>query len=177
MPTDPTTSVATRFATVADLPAIDAIYNHYVLHSTCTYQTEPETADDRRAWFDRHGPHHPVIVATRDSGVVGWGSLSPFHARCAYAHTVEDSVYVRDDMRRGGIGRTLLADLLQRAQAIGHHTVLASIDASQTASIALHRQFGFTDAAHLTEVGFKFGRWLDVVYLQRLLDRPRMSAT
>jgi phosphinothricin acetyltransferase len=98
-------TVKLRDAAAADLPAINDIYNHYVLHSTCTYQEEPETADARRAWFDAHGPAHPVTVAVDDGVVVGWGSLSPYHRRSAYRRTVENSVYVAHTHHRRGIAR------------------------------------------------------------------------
>lgn len=169
--------VVIRPAALADLPAINAIYNHYVLHSTATYQEEPEPITGREAWFARHGPSHPVTVAVDASGtlgaagaVVGWASLSPFHARSAYRFTVENSVYLHPDARGRGLGTRLLADLLDRGRALGHRSVVALIDADQPASIALHRRFGFAPAAHLNQVGFKFGRWLDVVYLQLMLD-------
>lgn len=159
-----------RLATREDLGAINAIYNHYVTCSTCTYQTEPATDTERAAWFDAHGPQHPVTVAELDGEVVGWASLSRFHPRAAYGRTVENSVYVRHDRHRRGIGSMLLADSVERARALGHHTIVALIDDAQRASVDLHRRFGFTPAGHLREVGFKFGRWLDVVYLQRVLD-------
>lgn len=161
--------ISIRRATVADLDSINAIYNHYVLHSTCTYQTEPETAADREAWFDRHGPEHPMVVAETAGEVLGWGSLSPFHARAAYCHTVENSVYVRHDAHRRGIGSALLVDLIARARQIGHHTIIGGIDGEQAASIALHAKYGFTRVAHLQQVGYKFGRWLDVIYMQLML--------
>lgn len=162
-------SLAIRQATAADLAAVNAIYNHYVLHSTCTYQTEPETAEDRRAWFDRHEPQHPILVAEVDGEVLGWGSLSPFHARAAYCHTVENSIYVRHDLHQQGIGTALLKELIERATKIGHHTIIGIIDGQQTASIALHAKHGFVEVAHLRQVGFKFGQWLDVVYMQLML--------
>jgi phosphinothricin acetyltransferase len=158
-----------RLARAADLPAINAIYNHFVLHSTCTYQEEPSTPEERAAWFAAHGPAHPVTVAEMDGEVVGWGSLSPFHPRSAYRHTVENSVYVRHDLHRRGIGRVLLANLIDRAKTIGHHTIIALIDAGQPGSIAIHRAFEFAPVAHLNEVGFKFGNWRDVVYMQRMV--------
>ena len=159
-----------RLATAADLGAINAIYNHYVLHSTCTYQEEPSTAEERSGWFAAHGPQYPITVAQSDGGeVLGWGSLSRFHPRSAYRWTVENSVYVRHDLHRRGIGRALLDDLIVRAQSLGHHSILAIIDASQPASVALHRACGFKPVANLKEVGFKFGRWLDVVYMQRMV--------
>lgn len=164
--------VAIRLAVAADLPAINDIYNHYVEHSTCTYQESLETMASRQAWFDKHGPEHPVTVAVDRSGVVaGWGSLSAFHARSAYRFTVENSVYIRHDLRGQGIGRSLLADLIERAAAIGHHAIIAGIDAEQPASIALHHRFGFEQAGHLKEVGFKYGRWLDVIYMVRILSK------
>jgi L-amino acid N-acyltransferase len=162
-------NIPIRPATVADLEAINAIYNHYVLHSTCTYQTEPETAADRRTWFDRHGPEHPVVVTEVAREILGWGSLSPFHARAAYCHTVENSVYVRHDAQRQGIGSALLKDLIARAGQIGHRTIIGGIDGEQAASIALHARHGFVQVGHLMQVGFKFGRWLDVFYLQLML--------
>ena len=158
-----------RPATRDDLPAINDIYNHYVLHSTCTYQEEPETMVQRALWFEAHGPEHPVTVLELDGLVAGWGSLSKFHARSAYRFSVENSVYVRHDLHRRGIGAALLQDLLRRASELKLHTLVAGIDTEQTPSIALHRKFGFVDVAHLKEVGFKFGRWLDVVYMQKML--------
>ena len=159
-----------RPAVVADLEAINDIYNHYVLCSTCTYQTEPETMDGRRTWFDHHGPRHPVTVAVDAGGrVLGWGSLSAFRERAAYARTVENSVYVHHQAHRRGIGRRLLADQIERAAEAGHHTIIAGIDADQAASVALHAAMGFERVAFLHEVGFKFDRWLHVVYMQRML--------
>lgn len=158
-----------RLAVVADLAAINAIYNHFVLYSTCTYQEEPSTAEERAAWFAAHGPTHPITVAERDGEIVGWGSLSRFHPRSAYGRTVENSIYVRHDLHRQGIGVALLADLAERAKAAGHHTILALIDTEQRGSIALHEKMGFVEVARLREVGSKFGRWLDVVYLQRMV--------
>jgi L-amino acid N-acyltransferase len=155
-----------RLAARADLRAINDIYNHYVAHSTCTYQEIPEPMASRDAWFDRHGAAHPVTVAELDGGVAGWGSLSPFHARSAYRFSVENSVYVDHRRHRRGIGDALLADLIARARAIGHHTIIAGIDSTQDASVAIHAKHGFVKVAHLKEVGYKFDRWLDVVYMQ-----------
>lgn len=163
-------AVAVRRATAADLPAINDIYNHYVLHSTTTYQIEPETMADRERWFASRGPQHPVIVAEIDGAVAGWGSLSRYHVRAAYARTVENSVYVRDDLRRRGIGSTLLAELIRLGRELGHHTIIAGIDSDQAASVALHARFGFTKVGHMKQLGHKFGRWLDVVYMQLMLS-------
>jgi phosphinothricin acetyltransferase len=118
----------------------------------------------------KHGPEHPATVAVdADGTVVGWGSLSPFHPRSAYRFTVENSIYLRHDICGRGVGRLMLADLIDRARAIGHHAIIAGIDADQTASIALHRRLGFEHVGHLKQVGFKFGRWLDVIDMQLMI--------
>jgi L-amino acid N-acyltransferase YncA len=159
-----------RLATLADLPAINDIYNYYVHHSTCTYQLEPETLEARTAWFEQRSPDkHPVTVGILDNDIVGWGALSQFRPRAAYDHTVEASVYLRHDVHRRGIGKALLLDLIARARAAGHHTLVGGASADQTASLALQKSLGFMQVAHFKEVGFKFGRWLDVVYSQVML--------
>ena len=158
-----------RLATRDDLERINEIYNHYVRHSTCTYQEEPTTAEERARWFGDHGPMHPVTVADVSGAVVGWGALSRFHTRSAYRFSTENSIYVDPAWHRQGIGGRLLADLLERARAAGHHTIVAGIDGEQQASLAIHAKFGFERVAQLREVGFKFNRWLDVIYMQVVL--------
>lgn len=159
-----------RPANESDLVAINDIYNHYVLHSTCTYQEVPEPLDGRRQWFCHHGDKHPVIVADVEGRVVGWGSLSAYHARSAYRRTVENSVYVHHQHHRRGIGSLLLQELIARARSLGYHAIIAGIDAEQTASVALHAKFHFEKVGHLKQVGFKFGRLLDVIYMELVLD-------
>lgn len=166
------TSCEIRPATESDLVAINDIYNHYVLHSTSTYQEEPELLDDRRHWFSHHGDKHPVIVAEANGQVVGWGSLSAYHPRSAYRYTVENSIYIHHDHHRQGIGSRLLEDLILRARRLGHRVIIAGIDGEQAASVALHTKFHFEKAGHLRQVGFKFGRWLDVMYMELNLSPP-----
>ena len=163
-------TAAIRPATESDLVAINDIYNHYVQHSTCTYQEEPELPDGRREWFRHHGEKHPVIVAEIGGQVVGWGSLSAYHPRSAYRHTVENSVYVHHEYHWRGIGSLLLHELIVRARNFGHHAIIAIIDADQPASVALHAKFHFEKVGHMKQIGFKFGRWLDVVYMELILD-------
>jgi phosphinothricin acetyltransferase len=158
-----------RLATEADLGAINAIYNHYVEHSTCTYQLAPESAEARLAWFHRHGAAHPVTVAEMAGEIVGWASLNVFNPREAYARTVENSVYIHHQHHRQGLGRAMLADLIARARALDHHTIIAGISAEQTASVRLHEEVGFVEIGRLREVGFKHGQWLDVVSMQLML--------
>jgi phosphinothricin acetyltransferase len=160
------TACTIRAATESDLEAINDIYNHYVLHSTCTYQEEPEPLESRKRWFSHHGDSHPVIVAAIDAKVIGWGSLSAYHTRSAYRHTVENSVYVHHQHHRQGIGSLLLEELILRSRGLGHRVIIAGIDGEQTASVALHAKFNFEKAGHLRQVGFKFGRWLDVIYME-----------
>ena len=160
-----------RLAVEADAEATRAIYNREVLGSTVTFDLRPRDHQEQVAWLAAHGGAHPATVAVTAAGeVVGFGSLSPWRDRPAYSTSVEDSVYVRDDQRGQGVGRALLADLLERALAHGFHAVFARIVGGHEASIALHRAVGFEVAGVEREVGRKFGRWLDVVVLERILQ-------
>lgn len=162
-------SASIRPAVEADLPAINAIYNHYVVHSTCTYQVATDSAEERLRWFRERSAVHPVTVAEIDGEVVGWGSLNPFHRREGYARSVDDSIYIRQDSHRRGLGGLLLRDLIRRARELGHHTLLAGISSEQTASVALHEAHGFEKVGHLRQVGYKHGQWLDVITMQLML--------
>ena len=160
-----------RLATAADLPVINDIYNYYVPRSTCTYQLEPETLEGRRTWFANHPPdRYPVTVAALDGQIVGWSSLSKFRDRAAYDPTVEASVYIHHNHHRRGIGRALLVDLIERARAIGYHSLIGGASADQAASIALQESLGFQHVGRFKEVGYKFGRRLDVVFMQLMLQ-------
>jgi phosphinothricin acetyltransferase len=158
-----------RVASLDDLAAIDAIYNHYVANATCTWQYEPAPPAERRAWFDVHGVEHPITVAVDGDAVVGFGSLSLYNKREGYRFTVENTVYVHPEHHRRGIGRALLADLIARARALGHRNIIASVSGDQEASMALHRAAGFVEVGRMKELGVKFGKWLDCVYLQLVL--------
>jgi L-amino acid N-acyltransferase YncA len=159
-----------RDATEADLPAINVIYNHCVLTSTCTYQVTPSTLEERQAWFTGRGPRHPAIVVEENGEVIAWGSLQPFNKREAYAGTVENSVYVHHDHYRRGLGTLVMEELFRRAREAGVHSIIALISADQEGSIGLHRALGFVEAGRLREVGCKFGQVLDVVYLQYMIE-------
>ena len=158
-----------RLATRADAGDINGIQNHYVVHSTATFLTDPLTLEQRLAWLENRSQAHPVVVAQADGLVAGWGSLEVFRARPAYRHTAEFSIYVHHERHRRGIGRAILADLLTRARALGHHALVGGCCSESTAIIALLEASGFSRVAHFREVGRKFDRWLDVVFLQRLL--------
>ena len=162
-----------RLATTTDLPAINDIYNYYVPRSTCTYQLEPEPLEGRQAWFAAHSPEkYPVIVAEQDGRIIGWGSLSKFRDRAAYNPTVEASVYIHHDFHRQGLGRALLVDLIERAKKIGYHSLIGGASADQTASIALQESLGFQHIGCFKQVGYKFSQWLDVAFLQLMLQEP-----
>lgn len=153
-----------------DAEAIRVIYNREVTTSVCTFDLVPRSLESQRAWIASHAGAHPAVVAADDAAVVGFGSLSPYRDRPAYATTVEDSVYVHHDHRRRGIGRLLLADLVRLGRLHGFHAMMARIVGGHEPSIALHRACGFELVGVEREVGRKFGRWLDVVVMQRLLS-------
>ena len=158
-----------RLAQATDAEAIRAIYNLEVLESTVTFDLVPRSHDDQRAWLAAHAGAHPAVVAVDGDDVVAFGSLSPYKDRPAYGTTVEDSVYVHRDCRGKGVGKLLLGELLSLATSHGFHAVIARVVGDHAASIALHEGCGFTLVGVEKEVGRKFGRWLDVVELQRLL--------
>lgn len=165
--------VVLRDATVDDLDAINAIYNHYVATCTCTWQTQPDTLEQRRAWMDQHGPTLPVTVACLGGRVIGWGALSTFRSRAGIQTTVENSIYIHPDFHGRGIGGAMLAELIARAERLGYHSIVAVISADQPASLSLHAKMGFRLAGRLEQSGTKFGRWLDAIYMQLLLG-PRV---
>ena len=158
-----------RLAQAADVEAIRAIYNLEVLESTVTFDLVPRSHDDQREWLAAHSGAHPAVVAVDGEDVAGFGSLSPYKDRPAYSTTVEDSVYVHRDRRGQGVGKAILGELLRLATTHGFHAVIARIVGDHEASLALHRGCGFELVGTEKEVGRKFGRWLDVVELQRLL--------
>jgi phosphinothricin acetyltransferase len=161
--------VDVRLATPEDAEPMRAIYNLEVLESTVTFDLVPRSLEEQHAWLTGHAGAHPAIVAAEDGDVVGFASLSSYRDRPAYSTTVEDSVYVRRDRQGQGIGRLLLEALVELARQHGFHTVIARIVGGHEASIALHSSCGFELVGTEREVGRKFGRWLDVVELQRLL--------
>lgn len=160
-----------RLATIDDAEAIRAIYNREVLGSTVTTDLVARSPEDQLAWMDEHSGAHPAVVAVDEQGAVcGFGSLSPYRSRPAYRTTVEDSVYVHPDHQGRGVGRELLSELVNLAGAHGFHAVMARIVGDHAASVGLHRACGFEEVGVEREVARKFGRWLDVVLMQRLVS-------
>ena len=159
-----------RPAELSDAPAIMAIYNPVVQTSTATFDLTPRTLDQQRAWLEDRSGARIVLVAVDDEGeVAGYAALSPYRDRPAYATTVEDSVYVEPEHHGQGVGRLLLSSLVDTARAHGFHAMIARIVSDHEASIALHAACGFEVIGHEREVGRKFGRWLDVTLMERLL--------
>lgn len=159
-----------RLAQLKDLPAISEIYNDAVLNTTASYDYEPRDMKHRLAWYELHQKQDlPVFVAENEKGVVGWSSLTKYHDRMGYRFTVEDSVYIAEPHRGKGIGKALLAPLIQAARQRDLRAIIGAIDADNQASIRLHARFGFEKVGHFKKVGFKFERWLDVVYMELLL--------
>ena len=158
-----------RLATLDDANAIRAIYNREVTGSTVTFDLRPRSLEDQQEWLEAHAGAHPAVVAAAGDTVLGFGSLSPYRDRPAYATSVEDSVYVDASARGQGAGKLLLAELVRLAGLHGFHTVMGRIVGGHEASIALHRACGFALVGIEREVGRKFGRWLDVVVMQHLL--------
>ena len=158
-----------RDATEDDLPGILTIYNHVIATSNAVYTETAATLDDRRAWLAaRRAGNFPVLVAD-GAGIMGFASFGDFRPWPGYALTVEHSVYVDERAHRRGVGTALVGHLVDEAQRRGKHVMIGGVDAANTASIAMHRKLGFTEAGHLREVARKFGRWLDLVLMQRML--------
>lgn len=159
-----------RSARDADLAEINAISNHYVVHSTCVWTTTPCTLAERKQWYAEHGDSMPVLVAECSGRVIGWGALGTFRTAYTLAGTLEDSIYVHHDFLRQGIGSRILTELVAAARRMGLRSILANISADQIASIRLHEKFGFAKVAHLKQVGRKFDQWFDAVYMQLLIS-------
>jgi phosphinothricin acetyltransferase len=163
-------AVVVRDATAADNPQIAGIWNHEVLFTSATTATEPRSPEEQRQWLAQHGDSHPVIVVARGDEVLGFGSLSPYKAKPAYAHAVEDSVYVKDGARGMGLGALLLGRLVELAREGGYRTIIARITAGNAPSVRLHERYGFGVAGVERRIAFKQGRHHDVVTMQRMLD-------
>ena len=162
-----------RDAVESDLSGLLAIYNDVIATSTAIYSYERVTLEDRTQWWRaRVATGYPVLVATNDAGVLGFSTFGDFRTWPGYRFTVEHSVHVRADCRGQGVGRELVKALFPRAAALGKHVMIAGVDAANEASIRFHERLGFQKSGHLREVGHKFDRWLDLVFLQRWIE-PR----
>ena len=159
-----------RSARETDLPEILDIYNHVILNTTAVYSYEPHTLDMRKAWYEgkvRDG--FPIFVAEEGGRVVGLSTYGPFRVWPAYKYTVENSVYVAADQRGKGIARLLMQQVIDSVRDRAYHAIIAGVDSTNEASLRLHHSFGFVEVAHFREVGYKFGRWLDLKFLELLM--------
>jgi L-amino acid N-acyltransferase YncA len=162
-----------RHASEADIAEIQAIYAHHVLNGTGTFEEEPPSVEEMQVRYAEVIDKNCVwLVATDATGVLGYGYYTPFRDRSAYRYTVEDSIYVREDVRGQGVGKALVAKLIELATAQGLRQMIAVIgDSENVGSIGVHASLGFHRIGTLKSVGMKFGRWLDVVSMQRALGR------
>lgn len=158
-----------RTATVADAEAIRLIYNHEVTTGTGVLESKPRSIAEQREWLDERSGVHVVLVAVVGDSVAGFGSLSPYRDKASYRPTVEHSVYVDADHRRSGVGRALLAALIEQARDHGFHSMIGRVTSTNSASIAMHEELGFEQIGREREVGRKFNAWIDVIPMQLLL--------
>ena len=159
--------ITIRHATENDLPQILEIYNDIIKNTTAVYYYEPHTLEMRRQWFmEKQEKGFPVFVAEEDGQILGMSTIGPFRIPTAYQYTVENTVHVAAHARGKGIGKLLLSPVIEAAKQMNMHAVIAGIDAGNEVSLHLHKSFGFEEVAHFKEVGFKFGRWLDLKFLE-----------
>ncbi|URM28443.1 N-acetyltransferase family protein [Pseudomonas frederiksbergensis] len=161
-----------RDALLADLPAIRDIYNDAVLNTTAIWNYKTVDLDNRQAWFSaRHAQGYPVLVIVDgDNSVLGYASFGDWRPFDGFRHTVEHSVYVRNDQRGNGLGPQLMEALIERAKGCNKHVMVAAIESGNGASIRLHDRAGFVVTGQMPQVGTKFGRWLDLTFMQLILD-------
>jgi phosphinothricin acetyltransferase len=160
-----------RPATEQDIPAITAIFNEAVANSNAIWTEKQDSDAERLAWMQaRLALGYPVLVAAEGPVVLGYGAFGDFRAFPGYRYSVEHSVYIHADHRGRGLGRVIVDELVSAATALGKHVMIAGIDGGNPASLRLHARAGFVEVARMPEVGRKFGRWLDLVFMQRLLD-------
>ncbi|WP_431030550.1 GNAT family N-acetyltransferase [Lysinibacillus sp. LZ02] len=156
-----------RKATREDVAQILAIFNYNIVHSTAIYLYEEQTLETRLAWFDaKVQAGEPVLVYEIDGRVAGYATYGKFRPQAAYQYTIEHSIYVHEDFQRMGIAKQLMHRLIEEAKADNYRTMIACIDADNEGSIRMHEKFGFTHGGVLKEVGYKFGKWLDLCLMQ-----------
>ena len=163
------TDPSIRHAERADLPAINAIYNEEIRTGVATWDYDPWPAEVRERWFDDRAPEEPVLVADIEGNVAGFGYLSWYRGKIGYQYTREDTVYIHPAHQRQGLGALLIEALIAQARSLRIRAVIAQIETSNDASIALHERFGFARLGIERQVGYKFDRWLDAQPMQLLL--------
>lgn len=165
--------ITIRPAEEKDIAPMLEIYNYAILHTTSVYSYTAHTMEMRRKWFEeKKAANHPVLVAETDNKVAGFISYGPFRPWPAYKYTVEHSVHVHKDFRRQGIASLLLEKMIEIAKQNGVHAIIGGVDAANDASIKLHEQSGFKEVGCLKQVGYKFNQWLDLKFVELVLDKP-----
>ncbi|MCR8631162.1 GNAT family N-acetyltransferase [Paenibacillus radicis (ex Xue et al. 2023)] len=158
-----------RSAQHKDIESILDIYNEAILNTVATFDTELRTLEQQTQWFHNHGELYPIWVAEQEGIIIGWASLNPYSDRLAYRRTAELSLYIHSDYRGQGVGKQLMKQVLDAGLAAGLHTVLSRIVEGNESSIHLHEVYDFKHVGIMREVGFKFGRMLDVIMMQKML--------
>ena len=162
--------ITVRHAIENDLPQILEIYNDIIKNTTAVYYYEPHTLEMRRKWFmEKQEKGFPVFVADENGIILGMSTIGPFRIPTAYQYTVENTVHVAADARGKGIGKLLMPPIIEAAKQMNMHAIIAGIDAGNEVSLHLHKSFGFEEVAHFKEVGYKFGGWLDLKFLELIL--------
>jgi phosphinothricin acetyltransferase len=163
--------VKIRKASLKDLKEITEIYNHAILTTVATFDTEPKTNKEQKKWFEEHGPKNPIIVAEIDKEIVGFASLSKYSTRCAYSDTAEISVYVKEKYQGKSIGKQLMKEIVDAGEKAGLHAIISRISQGNKVSVHLHEKVGFKHVGIYKEVGYKFGKRLDVYLMEKIYKK------
>ena len=163
--------VKIREACLKDLKGITEIYNHEIVNGVATFDTETKTVEEQKKWFKEHGSKNPIIVAENDKEIVGFASLSRYSTRCAYSDTAEISLYVKEEHQGKGVGKQLMKEIVKKGEKADLHAIVARITEENKVSIHLHESVGFEHVGVLKEVGYKFGKRLDVYLMEKIYKK------
>jgi phosphinothricin acetyltransferase len=159
-----------RNATIDDLKSITKIYNDAIKNTVATFDTEIKTIKEQTKWFSDHGKKNPILVAEENGSVIGWAALSKYSTRCAYSDTAEISLYVKEENQGKGIGKKLMESIIKEGKNAGLHVIIARITDGNKKSIHIHESVGFSHIGIMKEVGYKFGKLLDVYLMQKIYN-------
>ena len=157
-----------RTAKLDDLKDITEIYNDAIQNTVATFDTELKTLEEQKKWFNNHGSKNPIIVVETNEEIIGWAALTQYSTKCAYSDTAEISLYIKEKHHGKGIGKKLIEEIVKEGEKAGLHTLIARITEGNQKSIHLHEMVGFEHVGVLKEVGFKFGKILDVYFIQNV---------
>ena len=160
--------LVTRPATLEDLKDITEIYNQAILKTNATFDTKIKTIKEQIKWFEDHGEKNPILVALLNKNIIGFASLSKYSTRCAYSDTAELSLYIKEDYQDKGYGKKLMDSIIKEGKNVGIHAILSRITEGNEKSVHLHEAFGFKLVGIIKEVGYKFGKRLDVILMEKV---------